>query len=435
MTQENGQDQRPSRRELLFKYGKYPAIFLAGSAFGGGITSTLLRGGLQSQPETSTTELELERIYTSGEIISTPAGPVKIDGWKLLFDEEPFNKYAIATDLNLNFQLSEVDSGLHPSFSIGKYIGAGGSIIGETKENGKHYLWLPATPPASHKGLVYLTYEEQYFDGNHFQTKRVKNYAINPHYFTHDTGKRERPKFYSEEELELQVKEKVHNQLAIFEKFSGYFPPLYIYKSDKRGGSYSPSEERLIATSEVFKSPDFDDEGFLILFHESSHALHQGFINNITDQTPNHGIFEAYKNLVEGAASIDPNGAFRIPMRPFGLFGVPEFVENNPYFKIFDESHYVPVNNREEGAEYGHPYSNYTELFASATTIMRFYPEQFIENYIATDPNVQTKVRQTVQAIFQLLRWYRKTPGQHENDLRELFPKYDLIASMFGLHS
>ncbi|MFH1442962.1 MAG: hypothetical protein ABIG96_02920 [Candidatus Micrarchaeota archaeon] len=50
-------------------------------------------------------------------------------------------------------------------------------------------------------------------------------------------------------------------------------------------------------------------------------------------------------------------------------------LENNPFFRIFDESHYQNF-----GFPIGHPSHYPQELFASASAVMRHFPKHFLDN-------------------------------------------------------
>lgn len=65
----------------------------------------------------------------------------------------------------------------------------------------------------------------------------------------------------------------------------------------------------------------------------------------------------------------------------FSLLGPPNDIEKESIFSLFDESNYV--TERVSISNYGHPYSNEEELFASASTVLRHFSADFTSKLAA----------------------------------------------------
>ncbi len=417
------------RRAFIVRGLQITAAAAAGGAIGVGIGSVLEN----ERPENGRSILDTQRIYKDGEVIETPYVNVKIDGWRFLIDQEALK--ASTTEKSATFSISSSDAVLRQRLNVG--FGGYASSALESEIEGRKYWELvayPASVSPNKPQRVYLHVEERNIETDESKTT---SYPVDISFDTHISGEEyQKVRFYSEIQLDEETKKRIDKMLAVFDKFTPRgAPQVYIFKDENieyRGGVYSEGQTKV--PSNLFTSPEFQDEGLAKIFHETCHGVMEQFLTLKADLGPSSEVFNAFKGLVEGAAEIDPD-LFKIPMPSFGLFGVPKEVEENPYFSIFDESNYVNLPPDKYGQEgtYGHPYSNFDELFASALTVIRFFPDQFIENYDSLDAKVQEKVQKTVKAVFGVLTWFRKKPEDHQADLGELLPAYDRLAATFGL--
>jgi hypothetical protein len=109
----------------------------------------------------------------------------------------------------------------------------------------------------------------------------------------------------------------------------------------------------------LFSEPKFPRMADIAIFHENSHLL--DFV--ITERNPQ--AMDEFRKANEKVNIL----AIRF------MYASEREVdsENIPIFSLFDESSYVGLHPN----GFGHPYTNANELFASALTVMHFFPEEF----------------------------------------------------------
>ncbi len=113
--------------------------------------------------------------------------------------------------------------------------------------------------------------------------------------------------------------------------------------------------------------------------HEWTHHLYQQAVNG-NQQRELQDLAVAYDNMVTDK----------------------KHPEHSRAFAAVNEDAYLAKGIKNVGGQ-GHPYSNKNELLASATTVMRTWPERFIYTYGQASPADQQRIKQTVQAIHGLL--------------------------------
>lgn len=72
--------------------------------------------------------------------------------------------------------------------------------------------------------------------------------------------------------------------------------------------------------------------------------------------------------------------------------------EADSLFNIFDESHYTGL-----GKMGGHPYDDFNELFASTATTLHFYPDVFVDKFIALSDGDRVMVKKVVEHVRNFL--------------------------------
>jgi len=285
--------------------------------------------------------------------------------------------------------------------------------------------WEMIVLPSDENREIYLHFKETEIINGEEKIISREIYPIRLDFYTYRPPTKEEFKtmkeefdwirIYSEIPLPEDLLQKLHQLHRVFDKFT--FPPkVYIFEvedEESRGGSYGGDKIEL--PSNIFTCPIFSNEGITKLFHELSHSVVDAIISNTRDQRANRILFTAYEQLVRKAG-------WKIPVPTFSLLGAPEEIENNPYFSIFDESSYVKKVQK----NYGHPYSDHNELFASALTVFRFFPYEFVQRYnqLASGQKVVASV---VRAIFDAL----ESINPKREDINDLLPQQALLRKVY----
>ena len=405
-----------SRREVLKNLG------LLGTGIVAAKVPTLLpteNPGKNNSPESQ--EAQPLKIYKSGEVIENPVTTIKIDGWRILFDRVKMENYrANSISRQPEFRL------INPYKEQPVVTPTGGYGTSDVDQHGKRVPGLGAfvqiqTHPLANDQLIFLQFSEE----EKGQIVRSEIYPIDLENFTYKAQKMERTVVFSEEPLNETRLRNIYELRKLSGKFNFPSPPdILIFKStdkENRGGEYSYIDDSIYLPSILFTEPDFENEGTFSLWHELSHGIYQNAINERRDQRIVSKLFDAYKNLIEAAG-------YKIPMPSYSLFGVPKQVAENPYFRIFSESSYVP-SKRPVGVEYGHPYSDDTELFASGLTILRFFPNEFTERFKSLDQNQQLVVGNAAACIIDVL----EKINPEEEALMELLPQYRQLKTLLKI--
>ncbi|MBI5051622.1 hypothetical protein HZC08_02575, partial [Candidatus Micrarchaeota archaeon] len=82
-------------------------------------------------------------------------------------------------------------------------------------------------------------------------------------------------------------------------------------------------------------------------------------------------------------------------------------------------------------ASIGHPYSNEMELFASALTVFRFFPKQFVEYF---DSSGEERKKVVAAAGLEVIRIVEKMAPDPEV-ARELLPEVEMIKTRLKPYS
>jgi hypothetical protein len=77
----------------------------------------------------------------------------------------------------------------------------------------------------------------------------------------------------------------------------------------------------------------------------------------------------------------------------------------------------------------GHPYSNKNELFASTTTVLRTWPQEFMHEYDQASAADQQHIKQAVQAVYDLL----VARGGNDAEVAKLIPRIKDIEKHLAL--
>ncbi|MBI4360104.1 MAG: hypothetical protein HY564_03350 [Candidatus Jacksonbacteria bacterium] len=244
-----------------------------------------------------------------------------------------------------------------------------------------------------------LSYPVQHGDENEYEEQRLF-YAEKP--------------LYNEatEKLPERLYEKINALIAPFRSLTPMTPrrpfkPVYIYHDpDVYNALYHTEGECVAMTDAYFVNPRYVDEGFQALYHECAHAM-IARIQSIEELLlPLHEVSSVYKQLSDLGEYYNTHGVPRSP------------------WDIFDESNYVGY--KEDTA--GHPWSDYNELFASALTVFRFFPDAFIERARVL-PNAEQKIAsRAVHSIGGLFKKIAESNGSNpEKAIAGLIPEYETL--------
>lgn len=194
---------------------------------------------------------------------------------------------------------------------------------------------------------------------------------------------------------ESQMRELLHLQRV----FLDYAPVASVtITEEEECHGFAPLETILLSRGCV-TNPAFEDQDKVALYHELAHSL--------LDHNKEPRNIEEYLRL-EDAHS--------------------HFKESNFPFDIFDEDSYVKVDPK-----YGHPGDNHMELFASALTIFRFFPEEFIARYkgegefVLLWRSTREGISEVGLAVLDVLQSIN--PDKPE-EMRQILPDYDRIRKV-----
>ena len=219
-----------------------------------------------------------------------------------------------------------------------------------------------------------------------------------------------RIKIYSEVTLDKETLRKIYE---LVKTLDSYVHPVSVViiktHPEKHTGAYFGDRDRIEIPSSSFNNPEFENEGFIKLFHELGHAIRKR-ISLRPDQEANSALQAVYRNLVQ-EAGFD----YWTSRLDFNVD-----TENSPYFSIFDESSYIPPHP----SPYGHPYTSPVELYAGALTVLRFFPDEFIERF----KNLSSEGKEdAVRAVVRSFIYVLLLTNQGSKDLEELLPQYKKI--------
>lgn len=356
------------------------------------------------------------RFYRSNEEIPNPVTSIKINNWRLLFEKSKTEAY-LQRFPNRYFRFVLINPKVKQSPELSY---RGGFVIYPHSKN--NYWEMIALPPGEN-GIVYLHFTE--VEKTEEGKEKLINQEVYPiilDFYTYKpTEEGDKIRIYSEIDLGGSTLKKLHQLSRDFDSFC--LPPaVYIFEVERetmRGGMISYDEDRIELSSIIFTHPKFPNEGEMKLFHELSHAIAFEIVFAPEYQRLSKNLIEAYEQLVTKAG-------WKVPVPSFSLLGPPKEIEDNPYFSIFDESSYIKEKRTEERfiARFGHPYSDCSELFASALTVLRYFPKEFIERYKQLKPDQQETIRLVTRTILESLE------SINYYAMETLLPHYDLLKKL-----
>ena len=383
-----------------------------------------------TEPTPQKPEPEFTPIYTSGETIPNPVTPIRIDGWRLVFGIPAMRQH-----VNKN-------PSAHINFTVFNGDGSQSSI---RPDGGSHFFNLDSQGAVTYNfdeavervitaaplgdGRAFIVFEQKELNG---PVVHREIYAIKPRSFEYSEK-------YVKDGLEVDglpiisevaLPDKAIAQLQqLSQAFADYAlgVKVYIYRGvedklfgENRFGSYSLDNNVVRMSGFPFTRERFTNEGDLQLFHELCHAVFADMINSSFDYRGIIRFLQSRIDLVRGAG-------FEYPNDFVGFMGADPAAEKNPVFRIFDESHYIPVA-KTPYEEYGHPYENETELFASTASVLRFYPHAFINRFKELTDAHKSLVREVVDSLLDTLLRNRS-----EEALQVLLPQVNDVRSALML--
>jgi hypothetical protein len=329
------------------------------------------------------------RIYRSGDEIDTPASRVAVRGWQLSFHVPSIRAYSAVNGPNFSYLIT-----------IPGYAPAAAVTPDQINHTKGEIFEAPTIPPPDGKPLLLLFLVH---DGRH-QTIEAQTYPIAPTYYWHDYERERdgvssgRAFVCSEVPLSSDVLANMEYTARLFSHFVAPRTTTYIReakKDDERSGSYN--RNIILLSSDLFTNPRFEYDGPLVLFHEYAHAIVDSIIQRSS------GDFREYDRLIQAYRGLLATAGLSFPVRQLletALATPSQNLEDNPYFSIFDESSYL---GKEVAEGFGHPYDNPTELFASALTVLRYFPERFLVRYQSMEPAKRVAVKAVVEVVVQIL--------------------------------
>lgn len=185
----------------------------------------------------------------------------------------------------------------------------------------------------------------------------------------------------SEKPLPKRLFDQIRKKALFYRSYLDKRKPVTLISENEilGGATYEAYEDTIVLPSKYAKRPTLQD-------HESAHALYF----ELEDQKR----VKDLEALAEKISShIEPDESKRFTAK--GLDGCDK--EYSAVYRLFDETTYEPRH----GCSTGHPADNANELFASALTIMRYYPGRLARNFknIKTD----TEKQQAQDVINQIL--------------------------------
>ncbi len=363
----------------------------------------------------------LAQIYSDGQTIKHPAGLIKVDGWTLLIDPDASSTYiqkrkeAENAEIELHISLIIPDE-KNKTVTIGEY-GCGNGILFD----GIFYNAITYQPTRANE-KTFLTILE---------TRNGKVYKIDsvPVSFAvyHPEKKDDkRNHIFSEADLEAIVLQEIDSCYKTFTHLTQ--ANVYIHKSkdeQMRSGEYNGNTDEVHLSSVVFTKPLFPLEGTMRLYHELCHAALQKLKVDTTDPRQMISLYSAYEKIAKQSNCT-------LPIK-ISFIGPPAFLEEDSLFTLFDESTYLNKLVGGEGiAEYGHPYSDYDELFASAMSVMRFFTEECISKYQklrSADKRVAVKAGKIILNTFDYISQFAESFDP--NVKIHVLPEYERLRKVF----
>lgn len=369
-----------------------------------------------------------DRQYTDGETILSEIGSMKVNGWKIYINSENIKQY---------FQQN-------PDNSLKVYIYALGipgqldrtmqKVYLNNKDDSKNEFELNIPPSQSMEYCL----EIKSYNSNNNNTS-IQLYKILPKYYKSELKGVD---IISPVPLTAKLTTMVEKVWNPFKEILAS-PPHTLYmcpSSDDEGASYAL--ELNTVSCDIKKMSNLD-EMERSLYHELSHALFWklSLHLNRSDQNNAKNVFQSYKNIMNynGWSLDDLDQEFDdfINFKTFTIEHIKEF-ETESLIRIFDESSYVHSTkdffDLKKHDPMGHPYENYNEFFASAMTVLRYFSDQFLENYKGLKDEEKHLVKPTVQVIFDIIRYKNKKTKKGEPVCELIIPAFKKIQADLQIH-
>jgi hypothetical protein len=160
--------------------------------------------------------------------------------------------------------------------------------------------------------------------------------------------------------------------------------------------SFNPFDSTVTATKSLLDKPVFLAP---TAFHEMAHSFYD---IELADLGKEHAgvLVENYVLMMR-----------RTPCRPYPPLSVPRSgLENHPLVSMFDESSYFLAKGVQVDSAYGHPYDNDSELFASASSVLRFFPREFFARLLRLEKTDKRAAELARKIAIDVLRAYGSRP-------------------------
>ncbi|MEK6979514.1 MAG: hypothetical protein AABW86_04795 [Candidatus Micrarchaeota archaeon] len=359
------------------------------------------------------------KIYGDGDVIKTPIGDIKIMGWKLAFD---LDKDGCSDQHHKRMERYQFTL-----FRDDKDLGRADWCTLLIVYDPDFHIQLDMERPDN---PAYLRVE-------HIQDYLVldqNTYQIKPTVFVYDGFATSGLRIYSDHCLTSSTLSGANATYWAFENFGATEPPIVVHDYAE-SGHYAPTtivlpSKELISTRTIYDGTEY-------LTHELGHGLYRTLDHSV-DLFPYQAqcwppkaiesIHMAYSSLRNAFKLEKPwlilrdQLTYQFTFTVFTIFS-PDFIrpyafEYSTYFAMFDESNYMT-----KGVRLGHPYTHPTELFASALTVFRFYPREFIARYELLSDEIRGVVREAALFILDALEVADNGRGK----VSILIPEYELL--------
>ena len=325
-----------------------------------------------------------------------------VDGWKIYIDQESVRDY---TGKGIFYSTR---------FGISNAIPLGilkeDPFVSAVNINGKNYLRI-AVLPLDQDGEVDIEIQKTFL---RLATTSPDKLTLKLRSYTYPS---DIARVLSEIPLPQDTLRKLHEQAELFEIFAGRVP-TYVYKDDLIQAFYYRSlavPRGVTALSSNLFDSDVENLGLILQFHELAHGL-EG-TNKLLFGNSNKTLEDAYRRL-EDSNILTP------------VLKKAELLQEFPgisHFRIFDESEYLYPGSLDIRKLFtGHPYDNYKELFASALTIFRYFPDRFIRAYEHLTDQGKQVVAVAKDAVLDIVE--RRSPNRAAT--LTLLPEYERLRDL-----
>ena len=451
----SGEQNKPSRRAVLLGAVAGAAGILGLGAL---VQKAFMEKKVAENPhsqESSILEPEVfvdEHVYVPGDTIKTPIASIKIDGWKVLFEElgilgSTRDMYYNGTAYNFTIKCP---LGHHHGF-LGFTTATKSSIsLGDTLETRRNpessktkgyynelgvfgstqYYFVHALPHLESKPMTLELVisdsdrpnfaESLSLSGKIREPKpsKIFRYSFSPTVYSYGPeDKNDEVRIVSERDVPSGLLRHVHNVHRIF---SSYKRPALVYIIDEgtkqpeeakpesnEFGQFWPRKDFVLLATDSFLRPDFSQQGEQIACHEIAHSIMQ------------YAKFEGE----EKKALAELTKSFEMIKERAG--NQPKIY---PAFSIFREATYKGASKSGIDSVAGHPWDNPGEFFASAITTFRYFGREFARRYSTLYAEDKVLVRNATLNVMEFL----KAMNPSEGALRRLLPRINYIKGALG---